>query len=66
MPCRAAAEQIPAVLSDVQSVIAQGFTEEEFAQLKGFLRRILVNAQPFGGEPVPPAAAPSGVPPTVS
>lgn len=42
---RAAAEGIPAVLSRVQNAHLAGFSVEEFETLKGFLRRILGNAQ---------------------
>jgi DNA-binding MarR family transcriptional regulator len=59
---RAAAEQIPAILGEVQGTAAQGFTVGEFRQLQGFLRRILVNVQPFGGEPVAAAVATPPIP----
>jgi len=39
-----AARQIPEVLSRVQNANLAGFSEQEFAMLKGFLRRILHNA----------------------
>jgi DNA-binding MarR family transcriptional regulator len=42
---RAAAAGIPAVLSRVQNAHLVGFSMEEFETLKGFLRRILGNAQ---------------------
>lgn len=42
---RAAAEGIPAVLSRVQNAHLAGFSVQEFEALKGFLRRILANAQ---------------------
>ena len=41
----AAAADIPRILSDVQNAHLEGFTVEEFDQLKGYLRRILDNAQ---------------------
>jgi DNA-binding MarR family transcriptional regulator len=44
---RAAAQEVPYVLSRVQNEHLAGFTEEEWLQLKGYLRRILVNAQAF-------------------
>jgi len=40
-----AARNIPVVLSRVQNALLTGFTAEEFQALKGFLRRILANAQ---------------------
>jgi DNA-binding MarR family transcriptional regulator len=42
---RAAAEQVPHVLSRVQNEHLAGFNQEEWEQLKGYLRRILDNAQ---------------------
>jgi DNA-binding MarR family transcriptional regulator len=42
---RAAAEEVPHLLSRVQNEHLAGFTIEEWEQLKGFLRRILDNAQ---------------------
>ncbi len=42
---RAAAQQLPHVLSRVQNEYLAGFTSEEWLQLKGYLRRILDNAQ---------------------
>ena len=42
---RDAASGIPAVLSRVQNAHLAGFSVEEFQTLKGFLRRILGNAQ---------------------
>lgn len=41
----AAAEQIPAVLSQVQNTHLAGFSLEEWHTLKGLLRRILTTAQ---------------------
>ncbi len=42
---RAAAEEVPYVLSRVQNEHLAGFSAEEWEQLKGYLRRILDNAQ---------------------
>lgn len=42
---RAAANSIPAVLSRVQNAHLAGFTAQEHEALKGFLQRILANAQ---------------------
>ncbi|MET3493280.1 MarR family winged helix-turn-helix transcriptional regulator [Variovorax boronicumulans] len=42
---RAAAKEVPRVLSHVQNEHLAGFTHEEWEQLKGYLRRILDNAQ---------------------
>lgn len=42
---RQAAAGIPAVLSRVQNAHLAGFSLEEFEALKGFLRRMLVNAE---------------------
>ncbi|SFP21052.1 MarR family winged helix-turn-helix transcriptional regulator [Variovorax sp. 770b2] len=42
---RAAAKEVPYVLSRVQNEHLAGFTTEEWEQLKGYLRRILDNAQ---------------------
>jgi DNA-binding MarR family transcriptional regulator len=42
---RAAAERLPAILSQVQNEQLAGFTTEEWLQFKGYLRRILDNAQ---------------------
>ncbi|RQO57449.1 MarR family transcriptional regulator [Variovorax sp. KBW07] len=42
---RAAAKDVPYVLSRVQNEHLAGFTTEEWEQLKGYLRRILDNAQ---------------------
>jgi len=42
---RAAAKEVPHVLSRVQNEHLAGFTNEEWEQLKGYLRRILDNAQ---------------------
>ena len=51
---RAAAADIPVVLSRVQNAHLAGFSVDEFETLKGFLRRILGNAQI--PTPIPPAA----------
>ena len=53
---REAAAGIPAVLSRVQNAHLAGFSVEEFQTLKGFLRRILDNAQaqsPTQSQPSP-------------
>jgi DNA-binding MarR family transcriptional regulator len=42
---RAAAEEVPYILSRVQNEHLAGFSEQEWEQLKNFLRRILENAQ---------------------
>jgi DNA-binding MarR family transcriptional regulator len=42
---RAAAKEVPYVLSRVQNEHLAGFSNEEWEQLKGYLRRILDNAQ---------------------
>ncbi len=42
---RQAAEGIPAVLCQIQNAHLAGFSVDEFETLKGFLRRILGNAQ---------------------
>jgi DNA-binding MarR family transcriptional regulator len=42
---RAAAEQVPHILSRVQNEHLAGFSAAEWEQLKGYLRRILDNAQ---------------------
>ena len=42
---RAAAQQVPEILSRVQNEHLAGFSEAEWEQLKSFLRRILDNAQ---------------------
>jgi len=51
---RLAAADIPVVLSRVQNAHLAGFTVAEFETLKGFLRRILVNAKTPTS--IPPAA----------
>lgn len=43
-----AAQEIPVVLSRIQNACLEGFTREEWLLLKGFLRRILANAQTLG------------------
>jgi DNA-binding MarR family transcriptional regulator len=40
-----AGEQIPAILTRVQNRVLQGFSEDEYRALQGFLRRILDNVQ---------------------
>jgi len=47
---RTAAEKVPYVLSRVQNEHLAGFTAEEWAQLKNFLRRILDNASALQAE----------------
>lgn len=42
---REAAARVPQVLSRVQNELLTGFTEQEWVQLKSYLRRILDNAQ---------------------
>ena len=42
---REAARQVPHVLCSVQNEVLAGFSREEWQQLKGFLHRILDNAQ---------------------
>lgn len=42
---REAAQKIPAVLSKVQNNFLQGFSHEEWQQLKDLLRRVLANGQ---------------------
>ena len=42
---RAAAREVPEILSHVQNEHLAGFSNEEWEQLKGYLRRILDNAQ---------------------
>ena len=42
---RSAAREVPQHLAAVQNEYLSGFTQEEWEQLKGFLRRILDNAQ---------------------
>lgn len=51
---RASAERIPAVLSRVQNAHLAGFSVEEFESLKGFLNRILDNAQVQSQTPLIP------------
>lgn len=45
---REAAREIPVVLSRIQNACLAGFTHEEWQTLKGYLRRILNNAQALG------------------
>ena len=42
---RAAAEQVPHILSRIQNEYLAGFTEAEWIQLKGYLQRIFDNTQ---------------------
>ena len=42
---RESAKQIPAVLCKVQNAFLQGFTQDEFRQLKALLRRVLDNGR---------------------
>jgi DNA-binding MarR family transcriptional regulator len=42
---RAAAQEIPAILSDVQNAYLAGFSHDEWMALKGYLSRILDNAK---------------------
>jgi len=42
---RAAAEDIPAILSDVQNAYLAGFSRDEWTALKGYLSRILDNGK---------------------
>lgn len=51
---RKAASGIPALLSQVQNAHLAGFSLEEFQTLKGFLRRILDNAQTHALTPTQP------------
>ena len=48
-----AAQDIPRVLSGVQNTHLAGFNAQEFETLKGFLRRILANAQTPAAQPTP-------------
>ena len=48
-----AAQDIPRVLSGVQNTHLAGFNAQEFETLKGFLRRILANAQTSAAQPAP-------------
>lgn len=50
---RDAAARIPAVLSRVQNAHLAGFTAQEHAALKGYLQRILVNAQGQSASTIP-------------
>jgi DNA-binding MarR family transcriptional regulator len=47
---RLAAQDIPRVLSRVQNAHLTGFTADEFESLKGYLRRILINAKNTPGD----------------
>ena len=46
-----AAADIPRILSGVQNAYLEGFSIEEFETLKGYLRRILANAQTVANQP---------------
>lgn len=46
----AAAQDIPVILSKVQNDYLAGFSEEEWQTLRGYLRRMLVNAQALQAE----------------
>jgi DNA-binding MarR family transcriptional regulator len=46
---RQAVEQVPVVLSQVQNAYLSGFSEDEWLQLLGMLRRLLANADRFKG-----------------
>ena len=48
---RAAAQEIPAILSRVQNAHLAGFSVEEWQVLKGYLRRILETAQSLQASP---------------
>lgn len=48
---KAAAKEIPAVLSSVQNAFLEGFTVAEWQQLKDLLRRMLANGQALQGAP---------------
>jgi len=50
---REAAREIPEVLSRVQNAHLAGFSDQEFQTLKGYLRRILSNANPQQDAPTP-------------
>jgi len=51
-----AAADIPRILSDVQNAHLEGFSPEEFDALKGYLQRILDNAQRIKAASQAPAA----------
>ncbi|VWX62291.1 Transcriptional regulator, MarR family (modular protein) [Burkholderiales bacterium 8X] len=55
----AAARQVPHVLCQVQNECLQGFTEDEWVQLKGYLQRLLHNAEAMAarGEKNDPASS---------
>ena len=46
---RAAAQQIPTALCKVQNAYLEGFTPQEWQQLKDLLRRVLANGQAMSG-----------------
>jgi DNA-binding MarR family transcriptional regulator len=56
---RAAGANIPRILSEVQNAHLAGFSPEEFEALKGYLARILDNAQRIKAEAQIPSATPS-------
>ena len=48
---QAVAAQLPALLGEVQDQLLQGFSAEEEAQLRDFLKRIYANVRPPEGGP---------------
>jgi DNA-binding MarR family transcriptional regulator len=54
---REAARKIPEVLSGIQNACLQGFTHEEWQTFKGFLRRVVNNAQALGNNAAANAGA---------
>lgn len=58
---RQAAEQVPVVLSQVQNAYLSGFSEDEWLQLLGMLRRLLANADRFKGAAAPVSGPPASV-----
>ncbi|MDO9165266.1 MAG: MarR family transcriptional regulator [Rhodoferax sp.] len=57
---REAARGIPAVLCQIQNAHLAGFSVEEFQTFKGFLNRILDNAQARSKAPAPSRPIPGG------
>lgn len=57
---REAARGIPVVLCQIQNAHLAGFSVEEFQALKGFLNRILDNAQARSKSPTPSQPIPGG------
>ena len=57
---REAAKGIPGVLCQIQNAHLAGFSVEEFQTLKGFLHRILNNAQVQSQSPIQPQPIPGG------